>query len=83
VGAEFLAYHDGFWDCYVFGCVVHFYYHVYAYCSVPVAYPYEAFFFGFLYEEVECVGFAAEAFECRGWGYGVAFLFEVVCCELL
>ena len=82
MAAELLADHDGFWDVYVFCGVVHFYYHVYAYGAVPVAEPYEAFFLGFLYEEVECVCCAAVAVDCGGFGDGVAFLFEVVCDEL-
>ena len=37
VAAELLAYHYGFGDGYVFGGVVHLYYHINAYCAVPVA----------------------------------------------
>lgn len=77
--AELLAYHDGFGYGYVFGGVVHFYYHINAHCAVPVAEPYEAFFLSFFYKQVECVGYAAEAVEYGGFGYGVAFLFEVIC----
>jgi len=82
VVAELFADHDGFGYGYVFCGVVHFYRHVDAHGSVPVSEPYEAFFLGFLYEEVECVGCAAVAVDCGVFGYGVAFLFEVVCDEL-
>lgn len=80
--AELLAYHDGFWDGDVFCGVVHFYYHINAHRAVPVAEPYETFFLCFLYEEVEGVGYTAEAVERGAFGYVVAFLFEVVCYEL-
>ena len=76
--AELFADHDGFGYGYVFCGVVHFYRHVDAHGSVPVSEPYEAFFLGFLYEEVECVGYAAEAVECGVFCYGVAFLCVVV-----